>query len=160
MIAQRTAPSVALLLLVVCTSTEGSAVAPPGGASSSGYGAFESVHGVTAVVEATVVAHRGPVAVADEFDGTSYPERSEDSEQWTTPYGMPVIALADIELVESIARSSDVDDVAEVVVAAASDGGTIEVLAPVGVYEEGQRYQLWLQPVRDEVAAMTYLGFG
>lgn len=152
-----------LVALVVGLVAFGSADEPEsgqslaGGTDSSGLGPLGALLGVGVVVDATVIGHRGPVSEANAFGGVNYPGRSEDVDGWTTPDGLPVVILGDVEVVEVIGGSDDADAVATSVTEAAA-AGRVEVLAPVGVYALAERYQLWLSWYRD-FGPMAYLAF-
>jgi hypothetical protein len=160
-------PCAIVIGLVVVTGRDADAPAarPPspdasvfGSGDSSGLGAFEPLSGVGAVIEGTVVGFRGPMAVAVESGGVDYPGRSEDADEWTTPFGLPVIVLSDVRLVASVGGSGRADEATGRVERALQSGEGIEVLAPVGVYREGDRYELWLSPEQD-IGLMSYLAF-
>lgn len=118
--------------------------------------------GIGAVVEATVVGHLGPIAELNEFGAVDYPGRPDDAAEWTTPTGLPVLVLDDLAIVEVIGGSASSDAAAQRLQDAVAAGEGIEVLAPVGVFAQGERYQLWIsdrnQPA-DTVTYLTYLAF-
>ncbi len=99
----------AACFLAACTSGSEPSSGVPAGADNSGYGPFEPLVGVATVVEATVIAHRGPVAVANDFGTVDYSGRSEDAGEWTSPDGLPVVVLGDVEVVESIGGTEEAD---------------------------------------------------
>ena len=143
----------------------GTTAAPaPGTFARIGQGerALEPLVGVGAVVEATVVGHLGPIAELNGFGGVDYPGRSEDAAAWTTPDGLPVLVLDDLAIVEVVGGSGAADAAAQRLQDAVAAGEGIEVLAPLGVFAAGERYQLWIsgwnQPT-DTVTFLTYLAF-
>lgn len=148
---------VASALLMACGDGEAAVEVPPqtGAASASGYGAYEPLAGLEVVIEATMLDHEGSVAEANEFGGVTYLGRSENAADWTTPDGLPVIVVGDLDVVASTEASTEL---VRSVGRTADAGDELRVLAPVGVYERGERYQLWLKPQR-ETGAMTYLAF-
>lgn len=131
----------------------------PGAASDdSGLGPLEALMGVGVVVEATVTGTRGPVAELGAFGAVDYVGRSEDADEWTTPSGLPVLVVGEIEIVAAIGGS----DAADAIVTQAERAvgvGSAEVLAPLGVYAVGERYQLWLSRFSDFDGFMSYLAF-
>lgn len=136
----------------------GGAVLPVGQGDSDGLGPLGSLDGVGVVIEATVVEHRGSRATLSAFGGVDYEGRSENADDWTTPDGLPVIVLDDAVVVRAVGGSDAADALAADAEAQVAAGTAIEVLAPVGVYELGERYQLWLRPSRN-FGFMAYLAF-
>jgi hypothetical protein len=149
---------VALVAGLFAVARGGGGAVTPGGADSDGLGPLGSLRGVGVVIEGTVIEHRGSRATLSAFGGVDYEGRSENADDWTTPFGLPVIVLDDAEVVRAIGGSDAADALAADAEAQVAAGTAIEVLAPVGVYEIGERYQLWLQPSRN-FGFMAHLAF-
>ncbi len=150
-----------LVLAAVCLQSCGSKESDSGSqliSDYSGHGSFQPLYGVGAVVEATVAGHLGPRAELNDFGAVNYPGRPEDADLWTTPFGLPVLLLNEIDVIQHVDGSKRAERVSDQVAEASLRGSSIEVSAPVGVYTEGERYQFWLKPWED-TGFMTYLAF-
>ncbi|TDT15905.1 hypothetical protein BDK89_1485 [Ilumatobacter fluminis] len=160
-VATMIAMAVPFALCAACSDSDETgptATAQEGIADSSGLGPFEPLLGVGSVVDATVEALEGPTATLDELGGLEYAGRSESPDEWTTPLGLPVVVLADVAHVESVGGSERAESVDRMAKEAAAGDGSLEVLAPVGVFTVGTRYEFWLAPESDG-GLMTYLAF-
>jgi hypothetical protein len=114
---------------------------------SSGLQPYDSLIGLGTVIEGTVTDRRGPIPQLGINDGVIY----EAGAEAITPFGLPVLVLADITVVHAV-------DGSETLVAAADAGQPFDILAPVGMYEVGQRYEFWAKRPNAGVTS-SYLAF-
>lgn len=133
-----------------------------GAFDSSGLGSFEALVGVGIVVEATVTDQLGPEKFINDIGALGWryspPEAEDDAALWTTPYGTPMLVLDDLRVLLTVSGRPEAEAASDEIERAAQDGEKLEIGAPVGLYQVGERYEFWVSPWRD-VGYFSYLAF-
>ena len=109
-------------------------------AESSGLAPFDALVSLGTVIEGTVVGRRGPEPrLLVDQDAVHI----DASEKGDTPSGLPVLVLQDVSILH-VVEDRPGEEGSGRLIAAVEAGQKVELLAPVGMYEVGSRYEFWV----------------